>query len=77
MKRWMTRNQTAGTSEEVGPAFGFVGFISIELMIDEISFYFIFFAEAGDSKTEHWTWALYLDETKAVAAPNKLFQEVH
>ncbi|XP_047187209.1 lethal(3)malignant brain tumor-like protein 1 isoform X2 [Scophthalmus maximus] len=30
---------------------------------------------AGDSKTEEWTWALYLEETKAVAAPNKLFQE--
>ncbi|XP_068589762.1 lethal(3)malignant brain tumor-like protein 1 isoform X2 [Cebidichthys violaceus] len=30
---------------------------------------------AGDSKTEQWTWAQYLEETKAVAAPNKLFQE--
>ncbi|XP_078110053.1 lethal(3)malignant brain tumor-like protein 1 [Sander vitreus] len=30
---------------------------------------------AGDSKTELWTWAHYLEETKAVAAPNKLFQE--
>ncbi|XP_014195157.1 lethal(3)malignant brain tumor-like protein 1 isoform X2 [Haplochromis burtoni] len=29
----------------------------------------------GDSKTEQWTWAQYLEETKAVAAPNKLFQE--
>ncbi|XP_072223619.1 lethal(3)malignant brain tumor-like protein 1 [Leuresthes tenuis] len=29
----------------------------------------------GDSKTELWTWAQYLEETKAVAAPNKLFQE--
>lgn len=34
------------------------------------------FGEAGDSKTEQWTWAQYLEETKAVAAPNKLFQEV-
>uniref|UniRef100_A0A3Q1I6W1 Lethal(3)malignant brain tumor-like protein 1 n=1 Tax=Anabas testudineus TaxID=64144 RepID=A0A3Q1I6W1_ANATE len=30
---------------------------------------------AGDSKTEQWTWAQYLEESKAVAAPNKLFQE--
>ncbi|XP_037628220.1 lethal(3)malignant brain tumor-like protein 1 isoform X3 [Sebastes umbrosus] len=30
---------------------------------------------AGDTKTEQWTWALYLEESKAVAAPNKLFQE--
>ncbi|XP_061592553.1 lethal(3)malignant brain tumor-like protein 1 isoform X2 [Cololabis saira] len=29
----------------------------------------------GDSKTEQWTWAQYLEEAKAVAAPNKLFQE--
>ncbi|KAM4609854.1 lethal(3)malignant brain tumor-like protein 1 [Polymixia lowei] len=29
----------------------------------------------GDSKTEQWTWAQYLEETKALAAPNKLFQE--
>ncbi|XP_056130032.1 lethal(3)malignant brain tumor-like protein 1 [Lampris incognitus] len=29
----------------------------------------------GDSKTEQWTWAQYLEETKSVAAPNKLFQE--
>uniref|UniRef100_A0A7N6AZI8 Lethal(3)malignant brain tumor-like protein 1 n=1 Tax=Anabas testudineus TaxID=64144 RepID=A0A7N6AZI8_ANATE len=29
------------------------------------------------SKTEQWTWAQYLEESKAVAAPNKLFQEVH
>ncbi|XP_068996542.1 lethal(3)malignant brain tumor-like protein 1 isoform X2 [Embiotoca jacksoni] len=29
----------------------------------------------GDSKTEHWTWAQYLEETKTIAAPNKLFQE--
>uniref|UniRef100_A0A8C6PVW2 Lethal(3)malignant brain tumor-like protein 1 n=1 Tax=Nothobranchius furzeri TaxID=105023 RepID=A0A8C6PVW2_NOTFU len=29
----------------------------------------------GDSKTEQWTWTQYLDETKAVAAPEKLFQE--
>lgn len=34
------------------------------------------FVEAGDSKTESWTWAQYLEECKAVAAPNKLFQEV-
>uniref|UniRef100_A0A8P4JYB8 Lethal(3)malignant brain tumor-like protein 1 n=1 Tax=Dicentrarchus labrax TaxID=13489 RepID=A0A8P4JYB8_DICLA len=33
------------------------------------------FDEAGDSKTEQWTWAQYLEESKAVAAPNKLFQE--
>lgn len=33
--------------------------------------------EGGDSKTEQWTWANYLEETKAIAAPNKLFQEVH
>lgn len=32
--------------------------------------------QAGDSKTELWTWAQYLEECKAVAAPNKLFQEV-
>lgn len=33
--------------------------------------------QAGDSKTEQWTWAQYLEECKgAVAAPNKLFQEV-
>ncbi|KAF7209469.1 lethal(3)malignant brain tumor-like protein 1 isoform X3 [Nothobranchius furzeri] len=31
--------------------------------------------EGGDSKTEQWTWTQYLDETKAVAAPEKLFQE--
>ncbi|XP_068453322.1 lethal(3)malignant brain tumor-like protein 1 isoform X2 [Clinocottus analis] len=30
---------------------------------------------AGDSKTEQWTWAQYLEETKSVAAPIKLFQE--
>ncbi|XP_075882333.1 lethal(3)malignant brain tumor-like protein 1 isoform X2 [Nelusetta ayraudi] len=31
---------------------------------------------AGDSKTEQWTWAQYLEECKAAAAaPNKLFQE--
>ncbi|XP_034446329.1 lethal(3)malignant brain tumor-like protein 1 [Hippoglossus hippoglossus] len=30
---------------------------------------------AGDTKTEQWTWALYLEETKAVFSPNKLFQE--
>ncbi|KAF3860214.1 hypothetical protein F7725_000469, partial [Dissostichus mawsoni] len=30
---------------------------------------------AGDSKTEQWTWAQYLEETKSVAAPNNLFQE--
>ncbi|XP_029291750.1 lethal(3)malignant brain tumor-like protein 1 isoform X2 [Cottoperca gobio] len=30
---------------------------------------------AGDSKTEQWTWAQYLEESKAVAAPNNLFQE--
>ncbi|XP_017273249.1 lethal(3)malignant brain tumor-like protein 1 isoform X2 [Kryptolebias marmoratus] len=29
----------------------------------------------GDSKTELWTWAQYLEESKAVAAPEKLFQE--
>ncbi|XP_047467857.1 lethal(3)malignant brain tumor-like protein 1 isoform X2 [Mugil cephalus] len=29
----------------------------------------------GDSKTEQWTWTQYLEETKTVAAPNKLFQE--
>uniref|UniRef100_A0A671VXR0 Lethal(3)malignant brain tumor-like protein 1 n=1 Tax=Sparus aurata TaxID=8175 RepID=A0A671VXR0_SPAAU len=34
-----------------------------------------YFVEAGDSKTESWTWAQYLEECKAVAAPNKLFQE--
>lgn len=34
-------------------------------------------AIAGDSKTEQWTWAQYLEECKAAAAaPNKLFQEV-
>lgn len=32
--------------------------------------------EAGDSKTEQWTWAQYLEESKAVAAPSSLFQEV-
>ncbi|XP_020493809.2 lethal(3)malignant brain tumor-like protein 1 [Labrus bergylta] len=30
---------------------------------------------AGDSKTEQWTWAQYLEERKAIAAPNQLFQE--
>ncbi|XP_068191902.1 lethal(3)malignant brain tumor-like protein 1 isoform X2 [Antennarius striatus] len=30
---------------------------------------------AGDNKTEQWTWAQYLEECKAVSAPNKLFQE--
>ncbi|XP_019112290.1 lethal(3)malignant brain tumor-like protein 1 [Larimichthys crocea] len=30
---------------------------------------------AGDSKTEQWTWAQYLEESKAVAAPSSLFQE--
>ncbi|XP_016519468.1 lethal(3)malignant brain tumor-like protein 1 isoform X3 [Poecilia formosa] len=29
----------------------------------------------GDSKTEQWTWTQYLEETKSVAAPNKLFHE--
>ncbi|XP_056895940.1 lethal(3)malignant brain tumor-like protein 1 isoform X2 [Takifugu flavidus] len=29
----------------------------------------------GDIKTEQWTWAQYLEECKAVAAPDKLFQE--
>ncbi|XP_029974331.1 lethal(3)malignant brain tumor-like protein 1 [Salarias fasciatus] len=29
----------------------------------------------GDSKAEQWTWAQYLEDTKSVAAPNKLFQE--
>ncbi|XP_015233273.1 PREDICTED: lethal(3)malignant brain tumor-like protein 1 isoform X1 [Cyprinodon variegatus] len=29
----------------------------------------------GDSKTEQWTWAQYLEETKSVAAPNKLFHQ--
>ncbi|TNN60298.1 Lethal(3)malignant brain tumor-like protein 1 [Liparis tanakae] len=33
------------------------------------------FVEAGDSKTEQWTWLQYLEETKSVAAPIKLFQE--
>uniref|UniRef100_A0A096MAL6 Lethal(3)malignant brain tumor-like protein 1 n=1 Tax=Poecilia formosa TaxID=48698 RepID=A0A096MAL6_POEFO len=28
-----------------------------------------------DSKTEQWTWTQYLEETKSVAAPNKLFHE--
>lgn len=32
--------------------------------------------EAGDNKTEQWTWTQYLEETKAIAAPTKLFQEV-
>ncbi|XP_067097004.1 lethal(3)malignant brain tumor-like protein 1 [Osmerus mordax] len=32
-------------------------------------------AGAGDGKEEPWTWALYLEEQKAVAAPVKLFQE--
>uniref|UniRef100_A0A3B4YN99 Lethal(3)malignant brain tumor-like protein 1 n=1 Tax=Seriola lalandi dorsalis TaxID=1841481 RepID=A0A3B4YN99_SERLL len=32
-------------------------------------------SRSGDSKTEQWTWAQYLEETKAVAASNKLFQE--
>uniref|UniRef100_A0A096MGI9 Lethal(3)malignant brain tumor-like protein 1 n=1 Tax=Poecilia formosa TaxID=48698 RepID=A0A096MGI9_POEFO len=31
--------------------------------------------EGGDSKTEQWTWTQYLEETKSVAAPNKLFHE--
>ncbi|XP_016891252.1 lethal(3)malignant brain tumor-like protein 1 isoform X2 [Cynoglossus semilaevis] len=30
---------------------------------------------AGDNKTEQWTWTQYLEETKAIAAPTKLFQE--
>jgi len=34
------------------------------------------FGEAGDSKTEQWTWLQYLEETKSVAAPIKLFQEL-
>lgn len=29
----------------------------------------------GNSKTEQWTWTQYLEDTKAVAAPVKLFQE--
>ncbi|XP_034027608.1 lethal(3)malignant brain tumor-like protein 1 isoform X2 [Thalassophryne amazonica] len=29
----------------------------------------------GENKLEVWTWANYLEETKAVAAPNNLFQE--
>lgn len=32
--------------------------------------------QGGDMKTEQWTWAQYLEECKAVAAPDKLFQEV-
>ncbi|XP_077482206.1 lethal(3)malignant brain tumor-like protein 1 [Stigmatopora argus] len=29
----------------------------------------------GDMRTEPWTWSQYLQETKAIAAPEKLFQE--
>lgn len=32
--------------------------------------------EGVDSKAELWTWAQCLEETKAVAAPENLFQEV-
>lgn len=43
----------------------------------ELSLFSLCLTKAGDSKTEQWTWAQYLEECKgAIAAPNKLFQEV-
>lgn len=30
----------------------------------------------ADAKAESWSWAQYLEEQKAIAAPAKLFQEV-
>lgn len=33
------------------------------------------FRGGSDSKTEQWTWAYYLEETKSIAAPTKLFHE--
>ncbi|XP_019728697.1 lethal(3)malignant brain tumor-like protein 1 [Hippocampus comes] len=34
-----------------------------------------FIRGGGDMKTEQWTWAQYLQETKTIAAPDNLFQE--
>lgn len=36
----------------------------------------VFICAGTDAKAESWSWAQYLDEQKAVAAPAKLFQEV-
>lgn len=37
---------------------------------------YVFIFAGTDLKAESWSWAQYLDEQKATAAPAKLFQEV-
>lgn len=36
----------------------------------------LLFSVSSDEKTEGWSWASYLEEQKATAAPSNLFQEV-